>query len=104
MNVQHLELPVEGMTCASCAVRIEKKLNKLDGVTATVNFATETASVAFDPAHAQLEDLAAAVEAAGYRAVLQEESPGRRPREPLRHRGDRLRGRGRRKREDGGSC
>jgi P-type Cu+ transporter len=37
------------MTCASCAARIEKKLNKLDGVTATVNFATETASVTFRP-------------------------------------------------------
>ena len=42
MNV---DLQIEGMTCASCAARIEKRLNKLDGVSATVNFATEQASV-----------------------------------------------------------
>ena len=45
-----IELQIGGMTCASCAMRIEKKLNKLDGVTATVNYATEKASVEFDPA------------------------------------------------------
>ena len=43
------ELPIEGMTCASCATRIEKRLNKLDGVEATVNYATENAAVDFDP-------------------------------------------------------
>ena len=43
-----VELSLDGMTCASCATRIEKKLNKIDGVTATVNFATEKARVAFD--------------------------------------------------------
>ena len=43
-----LELPITGMTCASCANRIERKLNKLDGVTATVNYATEKAKVEFD--------------------------------------------------------
>ena len=42
-----VELSVDGMTCASCANRIEKKLNKIDGVTATVNFATEKARVEF---------------------------------------------------------
>ena len=46
-TIRSAELAVGGMTCASCAARIEKKLNKLDGVTATVNFATETASVTF---------------------------------------------------------
>ena len=46
MSVQRLELPIEGMTCASCAVRVEKKLNKLEGVSAAVNYATERASVA----------------------------------------------------------
>ena len=46
---EHLELPITGMTCASCANRIERKLNKLDGVSATVNYATEKASVEFDP-------------------------------------------------------
>ena len=45
--VRGAELAIGGMTCASCAARIEKKLNKLDGVTATVNFATETARVSF---------------------------------------------------------
>src|ERR687887_518558 len=44
-----LRLDLEGMTCASCAARIEKKLNKLDGVTATVNFATEKAHVVLPP-------------------------------------------------------
>jgi Cu+-exporting ATPase len=67
---QHVELPIEGMTCASCAVRIEKRLNRLDGVHATVNFATERASVDFDPALAEPDDLLGAVAAAGYRADL----------------------------------
>ena len=49
-ETERLDLPVEGMTCASCANRIERKLNKLDGVEATVNFATERAAVSFDPA------------------------------------------------------
>jgi cation transport ATPase len=43
----HVELAIGGMTCASCAARIEKKLNRLDGVTATVNYATEKAKVSF---------------------------------------------------------
>ena len=42
-----VELAIGGMTCASCAMRIEKRLNKLDGVTATVNYATEKAKVTF---------------------------------------------------------
>src|SRR5713101_7664598 len=64
------ELALEGMTCASCASRIERKLNRLEGVEASVNFATEQAAVAFDPAHVRLEDLLAAVEAIGYQASL----------------------------------
>jgi Cu+-exporting ATPase len=71
-----VELALEGMTCASCATRIEKRLNKLDGVAATVNFATEQASVAFDPGQASLDDLIAAVEAAGYHASLPREALG----------------------------
>ncbi len=43
-----IELPITGMTCASCANRVERRLNKLDGVTASVNYATEKASVEFD--------------------------------------------------------
>src|SRR6059058_2817290 len=65
-----VRLELEGMTCASCAARIERKLNKLEGVEATVNFATEEAAVSFDPTRASLEDLVGAVEAAGYGASL----------------------------------
>jgi Cu+-exporting ATPase len=64
------ELPITGMTCASCANRIERKLNRLDGVTATVNYATERASVEYDDAAVAPEQLIAAVEAAGYQATL----------------------------------
>ncbi|MEV4422145.1 heavy metal translocating P-type ATPase [Patulibacter sp. NPDC049589] len=65
-----LELPVTGMTCASCANRIERRLNKLDGVHATVNYATEKAAVRFDPDTVAPRDLVDAVEAAGYHATL----------------------------------
>jgi len=67
---EHVELPITGMTCASCANRIERKLNKLDGVSATVNYATEKATVDYDPGVAKPDDLLGAVEAAGYQAVL----------------------------------
>ena len=67
---ERLELPIEGMTCASCATRIEKRLNKLEGVEATVNYATENAAVVFDPTMVAPADLVAAVEAAGYQAKL----------------------------------
>jgi Cu+-exporting ATPase len=72
---QHLELPIEGMTCASCAIRVEKKLNKLEGVAASVNFATETASVDFDAAAVTPEALLETVERAGYRATLPSDEP-----------------------------
>ncbi|GAA3850449.1 heavy metal translocating P-type ATPase [Amycolatopsis tucumanensis] len=64
-----VELAIGGMTCASCAMRIEKKLNKLDGVTATVNYATEKAKVTFSEG-VEPEQLIAQVEAAGYTAEL----------------------------------
>jgi Cu+-exporting ATPase len=67
---QHVELPITGMTCASCANRIERKLNKLEGVTASVNYATEKATVDFDETAGEPQQLVAAVEAAGYQAVL----------------------------------
>jgi len=67
---RRLELPVQGMTCASCANRIERKLNQLDGVQATVNYATEKAAVAFDPQRVSTDDLVGAVQAAGYAATL----------------------------------
>jgi Cu+-exporting ATPase len=60
-------LPIEGMTCASCATRIQRKLNKLGGVEATVNYATGEAAVVYDPARVAPHDLVHAVEAAGYR-------------------------------------
>jgi Cu+-exporting ATPase len=69
-TTDHVALPISGMTCASCANRIERKLNKLDGVTASVNYATETATVDFDPDAVTAEHLVAAVEAAGYAAAL----------------------------------
>ena len=66
-----LELSISGMTCASCANRIERKLNKLDGVVATVNYATEKAKVTY-PAGMSSDELVRAVEAAGYSARLPE--------------------------------
>src|SRR4051812_17408707 len=73
---EHVELPITGMTCASCANRIERKLNRLDGVSATVNYATEKAAVDYEPQLARLEDLVGVVEAAGYQAVLPSAEPG----------------------------
>src|SRR6476659_2355278 len=67
---EHLELPVEGMSCASCAGRIERRLNGLDGVHATVNFATELAAVDFDPGRAQPRLILRTIEEIGYRAQL----------------------------------
>ncbi|WP_327246262.1 heavy metal translocating P-type ATPase [Streptomyces sp. NBC_01320] len=61
------ELTIGGMTCASCAARVEKKLNRMDGVTASVNYATEKARVAFG-AGTRLADLIATVEKTGYTA------------------------------------
>jgi Cu+-exporting ATPase len=67
---QQLRLDVDGMTCASCAARIERKLNRLDGVEATVNYATEAAAVTYDPSAVSVDDLIAAVEKVGYHAAL----------------------------------
>lgn len=64
-----IELTIGGMTCSSCAMRIEKKLNKMDGVTATVNYATEKAKVTFVDSISP-SDLVATVEATGYTAQL----------------------------------
>jgi Cu+-exporting ATPase len=68
-----IELSLSGMTCASCANRIERKLNKLDGVSATVNYATEKAKVSF-AGDVTPDDLVAAVEQAGYGATLPKSS------------------------------
>ncbi|WP_370330839.1 heavy metal translocating P-type ATPase [Mycolicibacterium hippocampi] len=69
-----VDLSISGMTCASCAARVEKKLNKLDNVVATVNFATEKARVQFGD-DVTPEQLVAAVESAGYQARLPEPTP-----------------------------
>ena len=65
-----VQLELEGMTCAACAARIERSLNKLEGVEATVNYATERAAVSYDGESVRFEDLVRAVEGAGYRASL----------------------------------
>ncbi|MFD8600354.1 heavy metal translocating P-type ATPase, partial [Kitasatospora sp. NPDC059646] len=87
-----VELSIGGMTCASCAARIEKKLNRLDGVAAGVNFATGRARVDFGPG-VTVADLIATVERTGYTAELPPEpaapEPGAEPspeRDPLRDR------------------
>ena len=64
--------PIEGMSCAACAARIERVLSKIDGVdTASVNFASEKAVVRFDPARAHASDLAAAIEKAGFQVRVE---------------------------------
>ena len=68
-QARDVELLIGGMTCASCAARIEKKLNRMPGVSASVNYATEKAKVSFAPGVAP-EDLVATVEATGYTATL----------------------------------
>jgi Cu+-exporting ATPase len=68
-DTRDLELEISGMTCSSCANRIEKKLNKLEGVTASVNYATEKAKVTFADG-VTAADLIATVEATGYGATL----------------------------------
>jgi Cu+-exporting ATPase len=67
MQAMTVDLSIEGMTCASCVARVERQLNKLDGVAASVNLATETATVTFPPA-IPVADLITAVGHAGYTA------------------------------------
>ncbi|MFI0740717.1 heavy metal translocating P-type ATPase [Streptomyces sp. NPDC021100] len=67
-GTDRVELAIGGMTCASCAARVEKKLNRMDGVVATVNYATEKAQVTYD-AGVTVADLVATVEATGYTAA-----------------------------------
>ena len=65
-----LQLDIDGMTCASCAARIENTLNRLDGVTATVNYATENARVRLPVGGPDIDAVIAAVAATGYRASV----------------------------------
>ncbi|HEV7565287.1 MAG TPA: heavy metal translocating P-type ATPase [Microbacteriaceae bacterium] len=74
-TAQRIELPIEGMTCASCAARIERKLNKLDGVSASVNYATEKAAVDYNPMLVELQALVDAVHQVGYTARLPQAGP-----------------------------
>ncbi len=69
----HTDLAIKGMTCTSCSSRVERKLNKLDGVQANVNFATETASVDYDPAVADPQLLVDTVRKTGYETELPEQ-------------------------------
>jgi len=66
MSARHIELPIEGMTCAACASRIEKSLNRLPGVKAVVNFASERASVDLEGADVGAEQLVQSIRKAGY--------------------------------------
>ncbi|MFD6100242.1 heavy metal translocating P-type ATPase, partial [Nocardiopsis flavescens] len=84
-----VELAIGGMTCAACANRVEKRLNRMDGVTATVNFATEKARVSFEGPPVAVGDLIAQVEKAGYTAAVPrppraEPEPGAEQRDPAR--------------------
>jgi Cu+-exporting ATPase len=77
-NVAHVDLALEGMTCAACAVRIEKNLNRLPGVDAAVNFATESARVDYDRAKADTAALLSAVAKAGYSAHVRRDDSAER--------------------------
>lgn len=72
-----IEIPVTGMTCANCAANIERALNKkVEGiVNASVNFATERATIEYIPDAVTIEDMVAAIEAAGYGAISPDEIP-----------------------------
>jgi P-type Cu+ transporter len=70
-----IELEIGGMTCASCASRIEKKLNRMDGVTATVNYATEKAAVTVADPAVSVADVIATVEKTGYTAAVPAPEP-----------------------------
>lgn len=69
--LKQIDLPIEGMTCAACAARIEKNLNKLPGVRAAVNFANEKARIEFDAAATSPEHLVHSIEKAGFQVVPQ---------------------------------
>ena len=71
---ERVDLPITGMTCASCAAKIEKKLNGLEGVSATVNYATDKATVTYEAGALGPAELVSAVESLGYGACLPEPS------------------------------
>ena len=81
---KRVELGLRGMTCAACAARIEKTLNRVPGVRAVVNFATETATVGYDPGLAGPDELMAAVARAGYGAEVRGDPAADRKRDQAR--------------------
>jgi Cu+-exporting ATPase len=85
MSSTDVELNIGGMTCASCAARVEKKLNRMDGVSATVNYSTEKARVSYEGPVA-VGDLIATVEATGYTAALPAPRPAEEDLLPLEQR------------------
>lgn len=74
-SIVEVELAVQGMTCGACAARIEKKLNELDGVEAAVNYATETAMVAFDGDAFSEVQIITAIESVGFGARVVDDEP-----------------------------
>ena len=86
---KNISLSVAGMTCAACALRVEKALLETDGVrAANVNLAAEKATVAYDPASVGLERLVGAVEDTGYGVVREEQTGDVHAREYGKLRGD----------------
>src|SRR5699024_1046386 len=65
-SLEHMTVGVTGMTCAACSARVEKVLNKMDGVDAQVNLTTEKANITYDPDAASVEDISAKIEKLGY--------------------------------------
>jgi P-type Cu+ transporter len=86
ISTDRIDLPIGGMSCAACAARVEKTLNMLNGVTASVNYATERASVEFDAALVSPAALVHAVEEAGYSARLPDAAPVTETAVPLQQR------------------
>ena len=70
-SIQHLDLPLSGMTCAACAARIEKVLNRLPGVAASVNFASEHARIEMSSSETTPQQIVSTVEKAGFGVPLQ---------------------------------
>lgn len=74
MVKRNVTLPIEGMTCAACSGRIEKVLNKMDGVDAHVNLTTEQASVSFDDDIVSVDEIAAKVDKLGYGVQIEKKA------------------------------
>ncbi len=66
MTTQSIDLPITGMTCASCVRNVERAINKVEGAEATVNIATDRASITFDTSQVQINHLIESIDNAGY--------------------------------------